>query len=142
MAEETVGSVDPEIKFDTKVVNNQIEVTVIDGGKVDTYIFRIPSVREMTRLGVRERDLRMLDSANMNGSSEGIDIVTEYLYRALALFEILLEKTSDTRLFSEEKDGKPIIDSAKFGADINPALLIGVQQGFEQALSSFRKNRA
>ena len=142
MAEETVGSVDREIKFDTKVVNNKIEVTVTESGKVNTYIFRIPSIREMTRLGVHERDLRMLDSANMNGSSEGIDIVTEYLYRALALFEILLEKTSDIRLFSEEKDGKPVIDSSKFGADINPAMLIGVQQGFEQALNSFRKNRA
>ncbi len=139
MAEEKTDS---EIKFETKVVNNKIEVTVTESGKVNTYIFRIPSIREMTRLGVHERDLRMLDSANMNGSSEGIDIVTEYLYRALALFEILLEKTSDIRLFSEEKDGKPIIDSAKFGTDINPAMLIGVQQGFEQALNSFRKNRA
>ena len=139
MAEEKTDS---EIKFETKVVNNKIEVTVTESGKVNTYIFRIPSIREMTRLGVHERDLRMLDSANMNGSSEGIDIVTEYLYRALALFEILLEKTSDTRLFSEEKDGKPVIDSSKFGADINPAMLIGVQQGFEQALNSFRKNRA
>ena len=139
MAEEKIDS---EIKFETKVVNNKIEVTVTEFGKVNTYIFRIPSIREMTRLGVHERDLRMLDSANMNGSSEGIDIVTEYLYRALALFEILLEKTSDIRLFSEEKDGKPVIDSSKFGADINPAMLIGVQQGFEQALNSFRKNRA
>ena len=139
MAEEKT---DQDIKFETKVVNNQIEVTVTEFGKVNTYIFRIPSIREMTRLGVHERDLRMLDSANMNGSSEGIDIVTEYLYRALALFEILLEKTSDIRLFSEEKDGKPVIDSSKFGADINPAMLIGVQQGFEQALNSFRKNRA
>ncbi len=139
MAEEKTDS---EIKFETKVVNNKIEVTVTESGKVNTYIFRIPSIREMTRLGVHERDLRMLDSANMNGSSEGIDIVTEYLYRALALFEILLEKTSDIRLFSEEKDGKPVIDSSKFGADINPAMLIGVQQGFEQALNSFRKNRA
>ena len=139
MAEEKIDS---EIKFETKVVNNKIEVTVTESGKVNTYIFRIPSIREMTRLGVHERDLRMLDSANMNGSSEGIDIVTEYLYRALALFEILLEKTSDIRLFSEEKDGKPVIDSSKFGADINPAMLIGVQQGFEQALNSFRKNRA
>ena len=139
MAEEKTDS---EIKFETKVVNNKIEVTVTESGKVNTYIFRIPSIREMTRLGVHERDLRMLDSANMNGSSEGIDIVTEYLYRALALFEILLEKTSDTRLFSEEKDGKPVIDSSKFGADINPAMLIGGQQGFEQALNSFRKNRA
>ena len=139
MAEEKTDS---EIKFETKVVNNKIEVMVTESGKVNTYIFRIPSIREMTRLGVHERDLRMLDSANMNGSSEGIDIVTEYLYRALALFEILLEKTSDIRLFSEEKDGKPVIDSSKFGADINPAMLIGVQQGFEQALNSFRKNRA
>ena len=139
MAEEKTDS---EIKFETKVVNNKIEVMVTESGKVNTYIFRIPSIREMTRLGVHERDLRMLDSANMNGSSEGIDIVTEYLYRALALFEILLEKTSDIRLFSEEKDGKPVIDSSKFGVDINPAMLIGVQQGFEQALNSFRKNRA
>ncbi len=133
---------DVEMKFDSKIVDNQVQVTVTDRDVVHTYIFRIPSIREMTRLGVRERDLRMSDSTNMNGSTDGIDILTEYLYRALALFETLLEKTSDLRVVTEEKEGKPVVNSLKFGADIDPTMLIGVQQGFEQALNSFRKNRA
>ena len=125
--------------FESKVVDDRIEVTSTENGVTNTYIFKIPSIRETTRMGVRERDLRMADSVNGNGSEVGIDIVTELLYRAMALFEMLLIKTSDLRLFSDSKDGIPIVDSNKFGANIDPFMLIGVSQSFQQALDSFRQ---
>jgi len=144
MADETVV---PEInpsgnKFESSVVDGRVEVVSTENGVKNTYIFKIPSIRETTRLGVRERDLRMADSASGNGSEVGIDIVTELLYRAMALFEMMLVKTSDLRLFSDVKDGIPIIDSNKFGPNIDPFMLIGVQQSFQQALESFRESGA
>lgn len=131
-----------DVKIEGKVVGETIEVSTVINGESHTYIFKIPTIRDSTRMGVRERDLRMADSGSGNGSEVGIDIVTELLYRSLALFEVLLIKSSDARMYTESPEGKIIVDSSKFGPSIDPLLLIGVQQGFEQALTSFRKNRA
>lgn len=131
-----------EYTIGSEIVDGRIEVVVTEGPVKQTYIFRIPTVRELTKIGVRERDLRMADSTMGNGSDVGIDVVTEYVYRACALFELLLEKTSDVRLYTETKEGRPLVDSSKFGPEIDPSLLIGVYQGFEKSLNSFRKNRA
>lgn len=103
----------------------------------ETFVFRIPSVREFARVGTRSHALRAADSPTTNGSEWGLDPMTADLYRGMALFEVLLERADckDNWPFTEV-DGKPRVDSSKFPPQVT-FTVIDVQRRFDEAYRKF-----
>jgi hypothetical protein len=113
----------------------QTTIDVVSGS--ETFIFRIPSVREYAKVGARAHELRRADSPTTNGSEWGLDPMSIDLYRGMALFEVLLEKADakDNWPFTEI-GGKPGVDSSKFPARATP-IVIDVSRGFDEAFRKF-----
>lgn len=117
---------------------NQIVVTTKAG---DEFRFRVPAPRELAALGLRARALRRADNPDDPGEW-GADFYTQQLYRAMALFETLLEKASVTWPFCERQDSeKPVVDSSTFPPESVP-VLIEVHEGFADQLATFHKGRS
>ena len=110
-----------------------VDVVVND----ETFVFRIPSVREFAKVGARAHELRRADSPSTNGSEWGLDPTSIDLYRGMALFEVLLEKADakDNWPFSES-NGKLVVDSSKFPPRVTFAV-IQANRGFDEAYSRF-----
>ena len=104
------------------------------------FIFRIPSPRQIAAIGVRARQLRMMDFPGSDGSEEGLGWFEAMLYRAMATFESLLKTSSDTRLFSSDDKNNPVVDSSKWDQTISPEYIMEVYDGYLQAIDSFRQH--
>ena len=113
--------------------STELTVTV----KSQTYIFKIPSIRDESRIGSYARYLRAQDDPAGVGAAEGLDFSTYFGYQALATVKILLLKASTDWPFSPDKSGKPIIDVDKFPDD---APILEVYEGYLDALSTFRES--
>ena len=99
-----------------------------------SYVFKIPTIHDEIKIGMRSRDLRREIAGNP--SEDGLDNGTVYMCRACAGFEVLLKKSSETWPFSEGKAG-PEVNSAKFSAEkVNEALEVYV--AFQDKLGTFR----
>lgn len=115
-------------------IPSEIEVKVGD----ETFYFRVPSPRDVARLGTRAQALRRADEPGTNGSEIGLDGLSADLYRGFALFETLLIRadTDGNWPFSKDDEGKPYVDSTKFPT-FSTLVVPEVYQGFSTALDKF-----
>jgi hypothetical protein len=107
--------------------------------KDDEFIFRIPSIADDIKLGLRMRDIRIRIDPTVSISEVGIDFGTSEMLRACAAFEILLEKTSASWVYQPGATG-PTIDSTKFSTDRTEEVM-EVYYDFQTQLATFRRNR-
>lgn len=113
------------------IANDTIEV-VVNG---ETFTFRVPSPRDLARVGSRAANLRMRDGIL---SSDSLDQLTNALYDAMAHFEILLLKADakNNWPFSKNDKNEVVIDSSKFPASSTTNLL-DAYRGFQSKLDTF-----
>jgi hypothetical protein len=112
--------------------------------KVDdqTFVFRIPSPRDMARMGSRALLLRRQDSPDTMGSEWGLDGFSSDLYRGMALMEtLLLRADAKDNWPYTEKDGKPVVDSSKFPPS-STLLIPLIYRGFDEQLTRFHSGGA
>lgn len=121
-----------ELEF--KITESTMEFTYQN----QQFTFEIPTPRQAALIGVRARKLRLEDDPTSTGDEEGLGMETMLLYRAMATFEVLLKRTSDRRLMTPDKDGKPVCDSSKWDRTISFDYIWGVYEGYLKALDSFR----
>ena len=112
----------------------------------DTFIFKVPSVREYARLGIRSRELRRADSPTGTGDEWGLDGTTADLYRGMALFETLLQKADarDNWPYSTDDSGKPSVDSSKFPPQATQSVILAYQwfeTQYQRFLGDWSANR-
>ena len=114
-----------------------LEVTSGEDPNKETFVFRVPSVREYAKVGARAHELRRADSPSTNGSEWGLDPTSIDLYRGMAVLEILLVKADakDNWPFTEV-GGKPVVLSDKFPPFATPAVM-DVNRGFDEAYRRF-----
>lgn len=117
----------------------QDSLTVVVEGQ--TFVFRIPSPRDMAKMGSRALSLRRQDAPDTGGFEFGLDPFTQDLYRGFALMETLLLQADakDNWPYSTgpEKD-KPVVDCTKFPAFVTD-WIPRIYQGFDEALRRFLK---
>ncbi len=117
------------------LITDENTITVdYEGSK---FTFKIPSIMESARIGVRAKMMRKEVAPESDGSEDGLDIETIYIFKALSTFEILLKKTDAPWVFTPGEDGKPKIDVNKF-EDKHLVSLIDVYLEYSTALRNFR----
>jgi len=96
-----------------------ITVTVGEDEAKQEFNFKVPSPRDLARLGMRAKALRAKDDPESGGEEYGLDPLTSDLYRGCALLETLLKTANckDNWVYSTGPDGKPVVDSEKFPAE-------------------------
>jgi hypothetical protein len=120
-----------------ELTQTTLEITSGEDSGKETFVFRIPSVREYAKVGARAHAMRAADSPTTNGSEWGLDPASVDLYRGMALFDVLLERADavDNWPFTEV-GGKPVVDSSKFPPRSTPTV-INVARGFDEAYRRF-----
>jgi hypothetical protein len=115
-----------------------IPVTIGEGEEQQIFNFKVPSPRDLARMGARAKAMRLRDDPSSNGEEFGLDPLTQDLYRGCALLETLLKKASckDNWVYSADANGAPMVDSEKFPPQYT-LLIREVYQGFIAALSTF-----
>lgn len=109
----------------------------------ETFIFKIPTPREHARVSSRAAMLRATDTPGAFVSEWSLDPDTAGSYRAMAIMEILLQKadTEDNWCYSNNDEGKPVVDSNKFPAKTIRTLPL-IARGFEEGLQKFLEGGA
>ena len=103
----------------------------------ETFQFKIPTIYDEMRIGVRMRDIRTtLVGPGMSSTDEGLDNVTLFFNRACATFDVLLKKASVRWVFSEGESG-PVVNSANFPATKTDDV-VGIYGGYQESLGTFR----
>lgn len=119
----------------TDALNKTISVPV----GTDTFEFRLPTIMDEIRIGVRMRDIRRAAIGPVGDVSDiGIDSMTHYSTSAAATLEILLVASSATWPFSEGPDKKPVVDATKFPVE-NTGDVIDAYTAYLEGVSTFRK---
>ena len=97
---------------DDTVLKGKIEVEVGS----EKFIFKLPSPRDVAKMGNRATAMRREDSPDFGGSEWGLDSLSSDLYRGMALFDILLvsANTKNSWHLSKTDKGAFVIDSSKF----------------------------
>lgn len=116
----------------TDILRNTLTISS-DGAD---YEFRIPSLFDEMRIGVRMRDIRRRIDPSSDGSDIGLDQTTLYFNRACATFEVMLNKASVEWPFSQGKNG-PVVDCEKFPKE-KAATVIAVYGELQEKLITFR----
>ncbi len=115
---------------DTPLLPSEIEVKSGD----ETFYFKVPSPRDLARMGSRSTALAAADEPFMGRPA--LDPFTQNLYRGFALFETLLVRADATWPYTQGPDGKPYVDSSKFPTE-STYTVTEVYQGFSEALEKF-----
>lgn len=118
------------------VLKTTLEVKVGE----DVFEFKIPSIHDEIRIGIRVKDIRRSLDPNWNSFEQGLDGEALVELRACACLELFLQRSSAKWPWSQDGQGKVVCDSAKFPIDKFNDVLIAYQ-GFQEALSSFRTER-
>ena len=111
------------------------ELVVEYGG--DQYHFKIPTIHDEMRLGMRARSIRQAAAPGEDASAAGLEWGTVFMSQACASFEVLLTKASAEWPFSKDAAGKPVVKSDKFPADKVDAVL-AIYDGYNTKLQTFR----
>lgn len=111
----------------------QEEITVTHDG--ETYVFKLPSVRDDAKVGSYARYLRAQDDPEGIGSADGLDFNSFYIYQALATFHVLLRRATVDWPFSPSEKGLPVVDVNKFPES---APVMEVYDSYLKAVSEFR----
>ncbi|MDA8120114.1 MAG: hypothetical protein M0Z85_08775 [Gammaproteobacteria bacterium] len=111
----------------------QTELTVTVKG--ETFVFKIPSIRDEAKVGSIARWLRAQDDPAGIGAPEGLDFETFFFYQALATIQVLLKRASDDSWWSTGPDGRPVLDASKLPES---APVKEVYEGYLAALDTFR----
>lgn len=115
-----------------------LQSTITVEHKGETFEFRVPGPRELSRMGARAHAMRRMDAPETGGSEVGLDPLSRDLYMGMALMETLLVK-ADAKgdwPFSLGPDGKPTVDSGKF-PPLASMILPDVYGGFMRQLDTF-----
>lgn len=104
--------------------------------KGETFIFKVPSIRDEAKVGSIARFLRAKDDPQGIGAAEGLDVNTFSYYQALAIISVLLKQSSSGALFSRDAKGMPVVDVDQLPED---APVMEVYEGFLDALVTFRE---
>lgn len=121
---------------DTDILKNTITIAY----EGDDYEFRIPSLFDEMKIGVRARDIRRKIDPGSGGSDFGLDQNTLFMNRACATFETMLLKASTDWPFSKGPTG-PAVDSEQFPKE-KAAVVIAVYQELQEKLMTFRAGRS
>lgn len=123
---------------DTNPLISELEIKLGDAKTgFRTYIFKIPTVHDEMKVGIRMRAIRRMVSDGDDPTDDGLDGMTLLFNRACANFELLLLKSSETWPFSPGTGG-PVVDSSKFPID-KVQELVDAQVEFVNKLTSFRQ---
>ncbi len=108
------------------------------------YIFRVPSVKDDIRVGQAARLIRADLDPNGYGGEDGLDQRSVLTSRYLAVFEVLLEKSSATwiawKVAKKGADTTTVFDSDAVPADRADDIIdIGIE--FDNEVIRFRESR-
>ena len=120
------------------VTRTTLDVVVND----DRYVFRIPSIADEIKLGLRERQIRLQFEAEMGVPATGMptgDVNTEFLVRTIAYVQQLLVG-GPRWIWTPDEENKPTVDFTLWG-DERLDTLFQVGMGFEAELRRFRNER-
>ncbi len=113
---------------------SEITVTSKEG---NTFEFRIPTVMDQGKIGIKAKNLRKLTFPDSDGSEEGLDPETMHLFRALALFSVALVKSDAEWIWTTDKNGKPYFDPMTVPSKYFNTIM-EVYLGYLEAQDSFR----
>lgn len=114
----------------------QNELTVTYGP--DTYVFKIPSIKDRLSIAAHAAKLRKDSDPEGNGIALGYDPSAVILSDKLATFIVLLKNTSAKWVYAPAENGKPQIDIENWSDDVP---VMEVIDQFNNELEIFRNNR-
>lgn len=118
-----------------RIYEDTVEVIVND----NKFIFKIPTIRQISRIAQKAKAMRIKDSDGGDGSESGLSFYEIIMYRAMANFEELLVSSDDSRFFSEDPvSKKPVVVSDKWPLSITEDYILEVYDGLLAAINSFR----
>lgn len=96
-----------------------IKKEVVVKYKDDTFTFKMPTVHDDIKIGVRSRRILMTaaDPGDRIEEESAYDFNTRYFVQACAIFETQLVSTTAKWVHTPRLDGGPTIDSSKFGPE-------------------------
>ena len=115
------------------------DMTIVVKHKEWTFEFRLPTLFDQGKLGMRAKNLRLQTFPDSDGSEAGLDLDTIYLFRALAVVDVALSKTDAPWIPRKEDDlqKKVVFDSTKIESRYFNDLM-EVYSGYLDAQDSFR----
>lgn len=112
------------------------EIIIEHGG--NTFTFRTPSMRDEARMGAIMKKYLYEDSGREDLSINSLDEVSWVLYRAMAVFEVLLKKTDATWVYKIDPQTKEVsLDYDNF----NTNDCIEIFSKFDSQTKEFFRNR-
>lgn len=121
-----------------EVIKTEIEVT----HNGITYLFKIPSVHEEIKIGIKSREIRRRIVGDTGDAADyGLDFNTQVLIRSCAIFELLLKKCTDKWPYSAGEGGLPVVVSDKFPPEhVDTVVEVGL--AFSNQIDTFRAERS
>ena len=115
-------------------------ITVDNDG--ESFEFTIPSSVHELRIGASVRKIRREIDPESSGPGEefGWDMMAQLHVKAIAMFVVLLERTSATWVYGPGPDGKPMIDWRNWPAD-SVERVLEISLALDSAVQRFRARR-
>lgn len=99
--------------------------------------FKIPNLHDEIKIGSRMIKIRRSLDPDWDGTTE-LEYNESVILRACAVFEVLLQRSSETWIFTPDTTGKPVVDSSKFPED-KAMEVMDAYRGYGEQLRTFRE---
>ena len=115
-------------------------ITVDNSG--ESFEFTIPSSLHELKIGAATRRIRREIDPMASGPGEeyGWDVISQMHTKSIAMFQVLLIRTSAKWVYGPGPDGKPIVDWQNWPADVVERVL-EISLALDSAVQRFRARR-